>query len=507
MPPTKARGRSRSLSLDICVAGAALLGASGCKVGPDYEAPRPEDQAGRIASSNTPEAEAAGITSSRAVVRDWWATLGDKQLDGLVAALVEDNLDLKAAQARVREARGLRGISAGPLWPSVNLNGDVGVVAQNDKFHGGIAYNTGIGTGAPNTGVVWQLDVWGGLRRAVEVADANLEAAVESRRDTTLLLLSELGTDYVTLRGQQRQLAIARRNVALQERTLALETTLKKSGLASDLQVAQAEAQLETTRAVVPTLEASVARSIFAISVLVGREPSALAAALADPGPALAAPPVIPIGLPSELLVRRPDIRKAERAMAAASAQVGVATADLYPRFALTGSIAYSSPYGLPGQPGFWVGPTLSWPIFNGFAITNNIKVQDARLEEAVLAYRSSILAALEQVEDALTTYSRELIRRETLARAAQRAERAAALAEMQYRSGLVDFLNVLTAQGTQAASELALAASEQTLLTDLVAVYKALGGGWDVFEERLAQREQQDPSTQLPRGVGQDPR
>ena len=518
MPQLRAHGRlsyGRTRRASLAVAALAASGAlsfSGCKVGPDYDAPRTEDQVLKIGSTGTPEVEAAGITSAIPVVRDWWGTLGDKRIEPLVDALVNGNLDLKTAQARVREARALRGVAVGPLYPSVNINGDVGVVGPNVKssknnLHGGIAYNSGVGTGGPNTGVIWEIDAWGGLRRAVEVADANLEAAVESRRDTLVLVLSELGTNYVTLRGQQRQLAIALRNVALQEKTLALETTLKTSGLASDLQVAQAASQLESTRAVVPTLLATIARSIYIISVLVGREPSALTAELTDPGPVLAAPPTIPVGLPSELLVRRPDIRNAERAMAAACAQVGVATADLYPKFALTGTVTYSSAFGLPGQPSYFVGPTVSWPIFNGFAIVNNIKVQDARLEEAVLAYRTAILAAFEQVEDGLTTYAQELVRRDTLARAANRAERAAALAETQYKSGLVDFLNVLTAEGTQAASELALAASEQLLLTDLIAIYKALGGGWDVFEEKLAHGEQQDSNTAPSRKPVQDSR
>jgi NodT family efflux transporter outer membrane factor (OMF) lipoprotein len=478
----------------------ALATLAACEVGPDYESPSAEKQAVTVSSTDTADAESAGIVSARPVVRDWWLTLRDPKLTSLVDALVDANLDVKAAQARVREARAVRGATAGALYPQVTYNGDVGVASPNDKFHGAVSYNTGLGTGAPNTGVIWTLDVWGGLRRSVEVADANLEAAVETRRDTLLVALSELGTNYVALRGEQRQLEIARRNVELQEKTLGLEKTLQRSGLASDLQVSQAATQLESTRSVVPTLEAQVAKSIFAIGVLLGREPSALLSELSAPSPIPEVPPTIPVGLPSELLVRRPDIRKAERAMAAASAQIGVAETDLFPKFSLTGSLNYSSTYKTPGEPSFFAGPTVVWPIFSGFTVVNNIRAADARLEESTLAYRSAVLGAFEDVEDSLVVYAKELVRRDTLARASREAQKAADLAQTQYKNGLVDFLNVLTAQGTLASAQLALAASEQSLLVDLVALYKALGGGWDVYEERLAQQEQQPSNTDLPK-------
>jgi NodT family efflux transporter outer membrane factor (OMF) lipoprotein len=489
------------------VAFLGLISLAGCEVGPDYRAPAAERQTGVVAATQTTDAEAAGIASGRPVEREWWLTLKDPKLTALIATAVDENLDLKTASARVREARGLRGVAGGLLYPQITADGEVGVSTTNagtrateHQFHGSIAYNAGVGSNATGIGSVWQIDVFGGIRRGIEAADANLEFAVESRRDVLVVLLSEIGTSYAQLRGQQRQLAIARRNVALQEKTLQLEITLKKSGLASELQVAQAETQAETTRSAVPTLEAGVANSIYALGVLLGREPGALAPELSPAGLALVVPPTLPVGLPSDLLLRRPDIRKAEKSMAAASAQIGVAKADLYPKFALTGSLSYSSPGGLAGLPAYFGGPTVSWPIFNGFQITNNIFVQDARLEEAVLGYRSAVLAALLDVETSLTNYAKELVRRDTLAKAARGAERAAALAETQYKNGLVDFLNVLTAEGTQAQNELALAVSEQTLLTDLVAVYKALGGGWETFDEKLVKREDEEPSTELPK-------
>jgi NodT family efflux transporter outer membrane factor (OMF) lipoprotein len=473
---------------------AGLLVLGGCMVGPDYTAPAHERETARLSSTETPEADAAGIASGIPVIRDWWATLRDPELESLVERLFAQNLDLKTAESRVREARALRGIAAAPLYPALGLVGNVGPAGSGDKFHSSNSYSVGFDA-------TWEIDVFGGLRRGVEAADANIEVAVEARRDTLVSLLGELGRNYIELRGEQRQLEIARRNVELQEQTLALVTVRKRTGLASDLQVSQAATQLQTTRADVPRLETILARSIFRVSVLLGLEPRALAAELSPPARIPEVPPTIPVGVPSQLLTRRPDLRRAEKAMAAASAQVGVATADLYPKFALTGNIQYAtSTIGGPTGPSFYVGPSVSWPIFDGFQVVSNIRVQDARLEQAILAYRQAVLIALEDVENALTAYAKELIRRETLTEAAHEAEKAEGMAQTQYKNGLVDFLNVVTAQGTLAASQQELVLSEETLLVDLIAVYKALGGGWDVFEERAADLEQQAATTELPR-------
>lgn len=471
----------------------ALAVLSACKVGPDYEKPDPEKQPMPLSSIDTLDAEAAGIASGRPIVGEWWTTLRDAELDGLVQRLVDDNLDLRIAMTRVREARALRGVAASPLYPQVALNGRVGDTRLGERFNSGIGYSVGFDAS-------WEIDVFGGLRRGVEAADASLQAAVEDRRDTLVVLLGELGRNYVELRGEQRQLEIARRNVALQERTLELIKIRRRSGLASDLEIAQVSRLVETTRANVPALEQLIARSIFRLSVLLGREPSALLASLGRPAPLPPAPPSIPVGLGSELLLRRPDIRRAERALGQATAQVGVARADLYPRFALTGTISYGSAGGLPGAPAFYAGPSITWPIFAGYRIVENINAADARLERAILAYRSTILVALEDVENAITAYAKELVRRDVLARAATESEKASRFAQVQYNNGLVDFLNVIDAQSTLATAQQQLVLSEQTLLTNLIAVYKALGGGWDVFDVRLAEREVKSSDTELPR-------
>jgi NodT family efflux transporter outer membrane factor (OMF) lipoprotein len=465
---------------------------AGCTVGPDYKAPTSDKQAPKkLAAADAPDATAAGIAPGKPITPDWWKTLNDEKLNGLVVRLVDANLDLKTAESRVREARAARGIAAAALYPQLNLQGQVGAQGQGAAFAPTLGYNVGFDAS-------WEIDVFGGVRRGVEAADASVQEAVWARRDTLVSLLGELGLNYVELRGAQRQLEIAKLNVDLLEKTLSVMLVRKKTGLASDLEVNQAATELETTRATVPGFEASMAKAIYRISVLLGREPDALAAELAEPAPIPKTPPLVPVGLPSQLLTRRPDIRRAERAMAAATAQVGVAKADLYPKFALTGSLGYSSAGG--GAPSFYVGPSVSWPIFNGGKIVSNIAVQDARLEQAVLGYRTTILVALEDVENSLTAFAKEEIRRDTLGRALADAEKAEAAAQTQYKQGLIDFLNVVDSQRALTGARQALAQSEQALLTDLVAIYKALGGGWDIFEKKLVEDEKKSSSEALPR-------
>jgi NodT family efflux transporter outer membrane factor (OMF) lipoprotein len=469
-----------------------LLCVSGCTVGPDYKSPTVEKVApAKLDAAEAPDASAAGIVAGSPIAPEWWTTLKDDKLNQLVVRLIDANLDLKTAESRVREARAARGIAAAALYPQLNLQGQAGAQGSGAAFAPTLGYNVGFDAS-------WEIDVFGGVRRGLEAAEAGVDVAQEARRDTLVSLLGELGLNYVELRGAQRQLEIAKQNVDLNQKTFDIALVRKKTGLASDLEVNQAATQLETTRAGVPRFEASIAKAIYRISVLLGREPDALVPELETPGPIPDAPPLIPIGLPSELLKRRPDIRRAERAMAAATAQVGVAKADLYPKFALTGSLGYSSQGG--GTPSFFIGPSISWPIFNGGKIVSNIAVQDARLEQAVLGYRTTILLALEDVENSLTAFAKEQIRRDTLVRALADAEKAEATAETQYKQGIVEFLNVVDSQRALANARQSLVTSEQALLTDLVAVYKALGGGWDVFETKLAEQEQKPSNVAPPR-------
>ncbi len=471
-------------------------------VGPDYKEPDAKKQVGELGSPDAADVQSAGITTSGPTIREWWTTLKDLKLETLIEEAVSENQDLKVAQARVKEARGLHGVAAGALYPQMTLGGangnpsaNVGPQGTGNRFHSSMSYTVGFDAS-------WELDLWGGVRRNVESAQAGIDVAMENRRAALVTLLGEVGLNYVQLRGEQRELAIAKKNVDLQEKTLHLVEVELSAGIASKLDVAQQLVLLETTRATVPTFEQQIAQSIYALSVLCGKEPSSLVEELAEPSPIPEAPPVIPVGLASELLLRRPDIRVAEKSMHVACANIGAAEASLYPEFSLTGSIGYSpSVVGrVAGSPEFFAGPSVTWPIFNGFETVENIKVMDARLEEAVYSYRSAVLGALQDVEGSIIAYAKETVRRQVLTRAAKEAATAEHLAEVQFKSGVVAFLNVIQAETALASSEQSLVVSEQTLLTDLIAVYKALGGGWDVFEERLAEQEFKDADRELPK-------
>jgi NodT family efflux transporter outer membrane factor (OMF) lipoprotein len=444
---------------------ALTIAGAGCKVGPEYVPPEPKREAPpELSSTETSAAKFAGVTT-KPITPDWWNTLKDDKLTALVRRSVESNLDLRIADARVREARAVRGIAFSNLGPQVGFGG--GYTRAGD-------YSVASGNWNFGFDAAWEIDVFGGNRRAVEAAEADAAAAEESRRDVLVSLLGEVARNYVELRAAQRQLAIARQNIELAAKNLEIVRGQKENGLRSDLEVRQAAGLVETVKATVPRLEAALRKAAFRLSVLQGREPSALLSELSEPGPIPPTPPELPVGLPSELLRRRPDLRRAEREMAAATARLGVAQSDLLPKFALTANVSID---------GFYAGPAIKWPVFDTGRILSNIKATDARLEQATLRYRASVLAALEDVEGSLTSYAQEQIRHINLAAAVAEAEEAVRRAEDQYKTGTKDFLVVLDAQRTLFTARDELVRSEQASLTFLISVYKALGGGWDQFE------------------------
>jgi multidrug efflux system outer membrane protein len=330
----------------------------------------------------------------------------------------------------------------------------------------------------------WELDIFGGTRRAVEAAEADLGAAEESRRDVLVTLTSEVALNYVELRGAQCRLRIARENIDAQRDTLELTGQRYRAGFIGELDVAQATAQLATTQSQVPLLETAVRQAIYQLSVLVGEPPGTLLAELEPENPLPVAPPAVPLGMPSDLLRRRPDIRVAERQLAAATARIGQATADLFPKFNLTGSIgpqASDIRHILDANSLAWsVGPGVSWPIFDGGRIRANIAVQDARTQQALATYHKTVLTALQDVENALIAYGNERERYVALTSAEQANTLAVELSNDLYVRGLGAFLNVLDSQRALYASQDALVQSEIIAITDLISLYKALGGGWD---------------------------
>ena len=457
------------------------LMAAGCAVGPDYHMPQvnvPSTWVG--VSTNPPPAAptASHPTPQPADVAAWWGNFKNPTLTSLVARAVEANLDLKQAESRIRQARAQRGVVSAGLWPSADASGEY--------RRNGPATTTTPAVDLYQAGLdaSWELDIFGGTRRAVEAANADLVASIEDRRDVLVTLVAEVALDYINLCGYQQQIAIAKDNLAAQEHSLKLTQQLFHGGFNSKLDVANAEAQVATTRSQIPVLESAARQTIYALSVLLGREPSALVDELSTDTPIPVTPPEVPIGLPSDILRRRPDIRRADAQLHAATARIGVAKADLFPKFSLTGSLGTSGDKSsslVKWDNRFYsVGPTVTWAVFAAGQIRSNIKVHNELEEQALLAYQKAILTALSDVESSLVAYVHEQQHRQALAEAVAADQEAVALATQLYTEGQTDFLNVLSAQRSLFAAQDALVQSERTLATDLVAVYKALGGGWE---------------------------
>jgi len=454
-----------------------LMTVTGCLVGPDFKPPQTQ-----VPADWTEAATAQPPAHPFQDLVRWWTTFNDPMLSSLVDRAIQSNLDLKLAQARIRQARAARNVTAAGLGPTVNAggsytrSGSAVETSSGTKNATGNLYRTGLDS-------AWELDIFGGVRRSVEAADANVQTAVEDRRDVLVTLAAEVGLNYTDLRSFQQQIAIAQENLKAQQHTAEITRQRFQAGFVGALDVANAEAQVATTASQIPLLEAFARQSIYSLSILLGREPSALLEELTPSAAIPAAPPAAPVGVPADLLRRRPDIRRAEAQIHAATAQIGVATADLFPKFALSGSIGYQS-----NQFSSWVdwvnrfwsfGPSARWEIFASGAIRANIELQKAVQEQSLIAYQQTVLTALQDVENALVASTKEAQRREALAGAVGSNRKAVQYSLQLYTEGQIDFLNVLDAQRSLYVSELALVQSTHDISTDLVALYKALGGGW----------------------------
>lgn len=439
-------------------------------------------------------------TTQPVELTQWWTLLNDFMLDSLIARAVAANLDLRVAEARVREARAARGVVAAEGRPTIDATGSYSrsrrsenafsspsSSAGNGSF-GGAAFDLESDLFQIGFDASWELDVFGRVRRGVEAAEADIAAAEENRRDVLVTVLAEVARNYVELRGLQRQLAVAHDNIAAQQETVELTQARFQGGITSALDIAQAEAQLATTQSQVPILETAFKQALHGLGVLLGQEPGALLEELSPEAPIPQVPLETAIGLPSDLLRRRPDVRRAERELAAATARIGVATADLFPRFSLTGLLGLQSldlaDLAL-GSSRFWTtGPGISVPLFEAGRIRANIRVQNARQEQALTQYEKTVLTALEEVENAMVAYAKEQVRRRALAAAVDANSQAVDLANERYTKGLADFLNVLESQRSLYVSQDQLVQSERAVTANLIALYKALGGGWEVFSQ-----------------------
>ena len=423
-------------------------------------------------------ASAQGLESTA-----WWKTFGDATLDDLMTRATQGSLTVQQAQARILQARATLGSAKADQWPSVNATASL----DRSRTSQNVSTTTTSATTLYQAGfdASWEVDLFGGKRKATESAKASYEATIEDLRDAVLTLEGDVATNYVTLRSYQAQLAITRQNAEAQLQTVKLTEERCRLGLTSALDVAQAKAQLASTNAELPSLEASIKQSIHRISILLGREPTALMGELSEAKPIPSAKNVaVATGLPSELLSRRPDLRSSERSLAAAMADVGVAKANLYPSFDLTfglglESLKTSNFASISSR--YWsIVPGLSLPIFNRGALKAAVAKKEAIYQEKLAAFRASYQSALEDVENALASYSAENGRRMDLEEAVRQSQEAFNLAQERYLRGLTNFLDVLTAQTTLQSAQNSLCKSDAQLLTDVVSLYKALGGGWD---------------------------
>jgi NodT family efflux transporter outer membrane factor (OMF) lipoprotein len=459
------------------IAAALGLVLGGCAVGPDYHAPR-SDISGQW---STPLA--GGETQNSAELGAWWKRFNDAALDEYIATATGANLTLRAARERVREARAERDAAAGGEWPTLASS----ATYSRNRISGnsfpslpGVPLDYNLYT--VGFDAVWELDIFGGIRRTVEAATAEVGAAEYARRDLLVSVLAEVARNYIDARAYQAQLGVTAQNVSVQQDVLNLTRSRYESGLSSELDVQEATALLSATQSRVPALEAAFQRSVHHLAVLLGKVPGALLQQMSEVKPIPLTPPTVPVGLPADLLRRRPDIWREERLLAASTARIGVAKAELFPKFSLTGDLGvastsssnfleYTSRHGS-------IGPTARWNLFEAGRLRANVRVQNARQEQALRTYEHTVLFALEEVENALSAYGKEQQRRESLQRSVQANQRALELSRQLYESGLADFLRVLDSERTLYVTQGELIESERSVSADLVQLYKALGGG-----------------------------
>ncbi|GAX61534.1 acriflavin resistance protein D [Candidatus Scalindua japonica] len=482
------KDKMRSVTRFQHVTGALLLifTFSGCAVGKNYIQPR------TMVSEDWQTGLERGLVSKPSELKHWWTSFEDTQLNKLIREAVDGNYDIKIAVARVREARARRAVANANLFPLIDALGSYSKTRNSETTDTGIKnvsfnkrqtipmeiYSTGFDS-------AWELDIFGGVRRSVEAATAEVDEIHAELHDIMVTLLSELAVNYIELRNTQNRLGIAKANVKTQEETLKLTKARFDSGLTDELDTAQAETNLENTRAQIPVLEEQLNHALNRIAVLTGKQPGALNIRLTGIGSIPVPPKEVAIGLPAALLRRRPDIRMAERALAAETARIGVAESDLYPKFFLKNSFGFSASNGgdvfKPGSQTFGVGPSVTWRIFSSGQIRNNIKAQNEREKQALYRFHNTVLSALEEVESAVISYSREMNRRDTLQKTVKAAEKTVKLAKIQYTNGLTDFNNLLDAERTLFTFQDQLSISEARVSKNLISLYKALGGGWDL--------------------------
>jgi outer membrane protein, multidrug efflux system len=461
------------------VAPAALFAMLvGCSVGPNYHSPA------MALPAKWSEAGPGGTTNGVPRLARWWQAFHDATLDSLIERAVRSNYNLQAAAARVRAARALRGAAVSDLLPTIDANASSTTARRSPNALSFKVTSVDTTTYQAGFDASWEIDVFGGKRRALEEANATLQSIEADRRSVLVTLLADVARNYIELRATQRRLAIADENIQAQQEAVRLTQLRLTQGLTSELDVSQAKTVLANTQAQVPTLETTLKQSCHQLSVLLGQPPEALDSLLIQTAPIPPTPPTVPVGLPSDLLLRRPDVRSSERQLAAATAGIGVAKAELLPKFSLTGSTGYQSlTVGdlISPQSKFWsAGPSVTWRLLEYPRLRAEIKAQTAQTAAALAQFNQTVITALEDVEDALVAYAQEKLRYRSLNDAVVASRRSLELANQLYANGVGQFLNVLEAERSLYQAEDALVQSKLTMTVNLVALYKALGGGWE---------------------------
>jgi outer membrane protein, multidrug efflux system len=460
-----------------------ILFFNGCvTVGPDYITPKVPVES--VWHTDLKQGLSA-TEPDQQIMSAWWATLSDPELTQLIGRAVVGNLELKKAQARIREARARRGVATGGLYPTLDITGGLSRTRISEE--------TGNGTTADlftlGFDALWEVDLFGGQRRTVEAAQAGLEASREGRHDVLVSLLAEVALNYVEVRLYQARIGTAETNLESQREVYQLTLWRNEAGLIDELSVQQARYALENLRSQIPPLRTALEAAMNRIAVLLGEPPGNIHKELEKRKPIPVPPLELAVGVPADVLRRRPDIRKAERELAAQTARIGSATADLYPKINLSGSIGLET-FDLAGL--FSLGSRtmrgglgILWPIFHAGTIRQNIEIQSALQEQALLTYEAAVLSAIEEVEYALTAYAEEYNRRQALLETTLAAQQVVELTRNKFQAGLTDFLDVQEALMRLWSFQDQMWNSEGNQAATLVRLYKALGGGWESFAQK----------------------
>ncbi len=502
----------------LAISGLLIL--TGCEVGPNFHRPAQHlpgtfspsamrahgsarEYGGPHSSTHTPAKHgmvSLVIAAKPVHLARWWRTFHDPVLNKLILLAAARNLTLAQARQAIIQAREVVRSTAANLGPFVSAAGSYSHSRGSKNMIVGHTSTGPSEADSYNAGLdgTWELDFFGQVRRGIQAAKASLHEAIDNRRVILITLLSEVASDYINLRGVQAQMAITQSNLRTQENTVRLLKKQVGGGISTELSVAQAKAQAATTAGQLPLLDAQAKQLTYAIAVLLSKPPGSLDKWLDTPKPIPPVPPTVPIGLPGQLLLRRPDVRVALDQYAAAVANVGVAEGNLFPKFTISANLGYSSAsaeqWFNTASLAYGIGPSVSWSILNWGQVASQIGQQKAVAFQALYNYRQTVLQALEDVDTALATYTREQAHYRALAIAVTQDQRALTISDELYRNGLTDFLNVLTAQQSLYSTQDALIQSQQAVSADLVTLYQALGGGWQSSRPQdTANRQQLD--------------